>query len=471
VDEVRITREPVDECFNYIIELLDEAIPRLPLTVANPMDEMGRICKPIAVSFKAKVAVYAASPLYNNNNDMKTLVNPDGTRLFKDMTSEEIAAKWDAAVVACREAIKICHEANFRLYKYQTIAELSDTIKTQLTLRQTFNEKWNSEMVWATTQTPNGDIQYFQSYSWPDFDTYGGWDHTPVIQVAKKIADQFYTNHGVPIEDDISWQGIDPLTLRQGDDSHSYYIKKGYTTVQLHFDREPRFYAAIGFDGGLWFGQRNDQRHNGNDPNYYYYIRCRFGDPHGRKANLESEGPYTGYWPKKFVHFESVQTGNLSNSFVNYPWTMLRLSDLFLLYSEALNEAEGPNGPNSADLFAFVDSVRAKSGLPGVKQAWNTYTNSRKYETKEGMRQIIQRERNIELALEGQRFWDIRRWKTAPAEYAKNIYGWAMRENSPENFYKPEVIMDQSFSERDYFWPIQTALIEQNPKLVQNIGW
>jgi hypothetical protein len=473
VEGVRIAREPVDECFDYIIELLNEAIPRLPLTLANPHEELGRICKPIAASFKAKVCVFAASPLFSNNSEMATLVNKDNTRLFKDESAEVVQAKWDSAVVACREAIKICHDANYRLYKYATIAELSDTIITQLTLRNTFNEKWNSEMVWATTQTTSGDIQYLQSYGWPylEGDKYtGGWDHSGIIQVAKKIVDQFYTNHGVPVEEDKDWAGVDPLSLRTGDASHSYYIKKNYTTVQMHFDREPRFYATFGFDGGLWYGQGSDGARNGNDPDKYFYVRSRFGDPQGRKVGGDGD-PFTGYWPKKYVHFENAQTGVNSNSFVDYPWSLLRLSDLFLLYAEAINEAEGPNGAHSADLFAYIDSVRAKSGLPGVKVAWDTYTNNKKYNNKVDMREIIQRERLIELALEGSRFWDIRRWKTAPFEYAKGIYGWTMKENDPEKFYKPVKLIEQPFSERDYFWPIQISLIEQNPNLVQNIGW
>src|SRR5690606_10582765 len=81
---VKVEREPVDECFAYIVELLDEACEgdMLPTFVLDPASDYGRITKPIAKSLKAKVLVTAASPLFNGNNDQATLMNHDGTRLF-----------------------------------------------------------------------------------------------------------------------------------------------------------------------------------------------------------------------------------------------------------------------------------------------------------------------------------------------------------------------------------------------------
>jgi hypothetical protein len=117
-EEVKLPRNTVDECFDYIAELLDEAIPDLPSIIVNPADEMGRITKPIAAALKAKVLVTAASPLFTNNSDQTTLENKDGSKLFTiGLTPEEVAAKWDSARVACREAIQICHDANHALYK------------------------------------------------------------------------------------------------------------------------------------------------------------------------------------------------------------------------------------------------------------------------------------------------------------------------------------------------------------------
>jgi hypothetical protein len=116
--------------------------------------------------------------------------------------------------------------------------------------------------------------------------------------------------------------------------------------------------------------------------------------------------------------------------------------------------------------------VRSRAGLPGVKKAWDDYSDTPgKYNTQLGMRQIIHRERLIELAFESQRFWDLRRWKEVSAEYAKGIYGFKITAFKPEDFYQKILIAEQKFAQKDYFWPISTATIEQNPNLVQNIGW
>jgi hypothetical protein len=170
---------------------------------------------------------------------------------------------------------------------------------------------------------------------------------------------------------------------------------------------------------------------------------------------------------------------NNSVSGVSYAWPIMRLSDLYLLYAEALNEAEGPRGPNSAEMFKYIDAVRARAGLKGVKYCWDMYTNNSKYGNQEGMRQIIQRERLIELSFEGHRFWDIRRWKTAYDEYQTPMQGWFMNVSIIDGtesevnqmMYTPQLLLEQKFGNRDYFWPISSSDIDVNPNLVQNIGW
>jgi hypothetical protein len=152
----------------------------------------------------------------------------------------------------------------------------------------------------------------------------------------------------------------------------------------------------------------------------------------------------------------------------------VRLADLYLLYAEAINEAEGPNGPNSAEMFKYINLVRERAGIPSVQESWDEYSNAPGfYKSQLGMREIIQRERLNELAFEGQRFWDLRRWKTAPAEYAKGIYGWNSAKMSNRALYykKVEIYDVPPFRVRDYFWPIATSDIDVNPNLVQNLGW
>jgi hypothetical protein len=466
-EEVKVSRNTVDECFDYIVELLNEAMPDLPIIIANPQDEMGRITKPVAAALKAKVLVTAASPLFVNNRDQSTLVNKDGTQLFSiDLEPAAVTAKWDSAVVACREAIEICREANIVLYQYQTVATLSDTVIQELTIRNAFTEEWNSGMIWANSQSRSTTVT--QRMASPNLDAVkfpDEWYLYGNINPPIKIAEMYYTNHGVPVEEDKSWQGIDPYALREGTDAERYYIRKGYTTVQLNFDREPRFYASLGFDGCLWYGQGIYS----NNPDEYLYIACRYGGIQQKRS--ENSGPVTGYYWKKCIHFQNVQNGMNSFTTVLYSWPLIRLADLYLLYAEAINEVEGPNGANSAELFKYIDLVRKQAGLEGVKYSWDTYTDNKKYDNQDGMREIIRRERLIELSLEGQRFWDIRRWKTALTEYAKGIKGYIITEKDPAKFYQPVLLAEQKFAIKDYFWPIAISVIENNRNIVQNTGW
>jgi len=466
VTTVKVEREPVDDCFQYIVELLDEAAAgeNLKSKVMDITSELGRITKPIALALKAKVLVVAASPLFNGNNDQATLHNRDGTPLF-NKNYEPV--KWEKAVVACREAIEACHEADIALYEFPNtgVNRLTDTIATQMSLREAFTLRWNSEVIWANTQSIAGSGWYSlqQSSSTalnPAFvPTYG---LTPNLNIPLKIAHLFYTDHGVPLEEDKARNINDLYKMRTAQLAEKLYVQLGSVTVDLHFDREPRFYAWVGFDRGIWYGQgRND------DKGELWYVACKRSEKDGSIGLA----PITGYFAKKYVAWTNVTFSPTSYSITPYPWPLMRLSELYLLYVEAINEAEGPAGANSNEMFHYIDLVRERAGLKGVKESWDMYANSPKYNNKEGMRDIIRRERMIELAFEGIRFWDIRRWKTAPEMYRTPIEGWSMQEVETENFYITKLLYSMNFGIRDYFWPIRNSDLINNPNLIQNIGW
>lgn len=147
---------------------------------------------------------------------------------------------------------------------------------------------------------------------------------------------------------------------------------------------------------------------------------------------------------------------------------MLRLGDLYLLYAEALNELNGP----SEKVYEYLDLIRSKAGLKGVLESWSNFSNvPHKPTTQEGLREIIQRERAIDMAFEGERFWDLRRWKTAPLELNKPITGWDVDQELIEGFYRERILFNQTFRMKDYFWPIHENDLLVNKNLVQAPGW
>ncbi|MEL7586454.1 MAG: RagB/SusD family nutrient uptake outer membrane protein [Prolixibacteraceae bacterium] len=467
ISEVKAFRDPVDSCFSYVVKLLDETRSALPLKVLDPATELGRITRPAALSLKAKVLVTAASPLFNGNNDQSTLRNSDGTPLFN---ATYVPEKWNAAVTACKEALAVCDEAGMELYYYpaSALTKLTDTIVTQLSLRNAFCERWNSEIIWANTQSiAAGGASGIQQLataklnpSFRDAPQIGPASICPPLKMSKL----FYTQHGVPISEDKTRNAGMLYSLRTAQTEEKLYIKAGSTTVDLHFDREPRFYAWLGFDCGIWYGQGKT-----DDKLELWSVEAKKGNIDGHIGT--NNGTRTGYFCKKYVHYNNVISSLTSYSVTPYPWPVIRLSDLYLLYAEAINEAEGPDGANQVELFRYIDLVRARAGLEAVKDSWDKYTNNPKYSTKEGMRQIIQQERMIELAFEGHRFWDVRRWKSAPDVYNSSIESWSVQQYETANFYRPEILYTQTFGVKDYFWPVKNSDIINNRKLIQNIGW
>ena len=471
VSTVKVVREPVDECFRYIVELIDEAVAddKLLMTLNDEANELGRITKPIALTLKAKVLVTAASDLFNGNSQQATLRNHDGTRLFNptwDIT------KWEAAMVACGEAITACHRANLRLYEFSKEKDIfitSDTIATQMSLRNAFTlpsggATGNPEIIWANTQSAAGSghkaLQQISAAKLGPSDT---WVIHKNLWVPLKIAEMFYTANGVPLNEDNTRNYNDRYNLRTAQEVDRLYLKVGSETVDLHFDREPRFYAWLGFDCGVWYGQG---RYIDTEP--LWTVQNRVGEFDGGTAT--SGNP--AYYAKKYIHYQNV-IPNTENYTINaYPWPLLRLSDLYLLYAEAINEVEGPAGAHRTDLFFYLNAVRKRAGLKEVEYSWTYFSNDpTKFERTDGLRNIIRQERLNELAFEGQRFWDLRRWKTAPAECNTDIEGWSHLEKESAFYYQRKFFHHYSFYQRDYFWPINNEDIVRNPNLVQNIGW
>lgn len=462
VEEVKVSRDPVDSCFNYITQLLDEAAPALPATIISESTEAGRITLPIALTLKAKVLVTAASPLFNGNTDQASLKGANGTPLFNQTNSVD---KWKVAATACKAAIDLCSAQGLKLFAYNPAFQqysLTDTIKTQLSIRNSVTEKWNSEIIWANTQSTTVGLQQLVS-TWWDGRYLDGVITRGELSPPLKIAEMFYSKNGVPINEDKTWDYSGRYGLKTAGDADKLYIRNGYVTAKLHFDREPRFYADLGFDGGIFYGQG---RYDDKVPSDLFYLEGKFKQKNGvGKYGFNS---VTGYYLKKLVHFQNVVNNSNDYSVVDYPYPLLRLSDLYLLYAEAQNEAEGPG----AEVYKYVDLIRARAGLAGVVSSWAQYsTNPEKPNNQIGMRALIKQERLIELAFESQRFWDLRRWKDSENELNNPIKGWDLSQTTAAAFYRTTTVFNQSFGTKDYFWPIADNNITANRNLVQNLGW
>ena len=475
-DEVQQYREPVDECVDYIVSLLDEAAELLPLTVEVPATEQGLPDKCMALALKAKLLTLAASPLFNCNGDYSSYVDDRGVQLFpQDRLKEN--AKWQRAADALEVAINTAHSAGYRLYDFVTAypegALLSRDTQLSMQVRGAVTDPWNKEIIWGNSRTNNNRAIQMLCSPYFTYSHKNGAGGNKIYAPTLDVVEQFYTKNGLPIEDDATWVGKDKWALRVAGADYKQYISQGYTTIQLHFEREARFYGSISFDGGTFFGNSRITRDNTTLATYMWITQLKYGELNGFDASERSS--HTGYVAKKMVNMRSA-IGDTDNSATAYKETLysfpiIRLADLYLLYAEALNEVSAaPDG----SVYEYIDKVRARSGLDGVVDTWRDHAVSGKQNaplTKDGMRRIIQRERLNELAFEGERFWDLRRWKLAEEYVNRPIRGLNVYGQTNADFYQEVTIFQPKFEKKDYFFPVRTNALLYNRNILQSPYW
>lgn len=199
INEVRIFRDPFDECVDYIASLIDEAVPYLPVQVINESLELGRITQSIALALKAELLVTAASPLFNGNPDYANFTDSRGIELFN---SNYDKTKWNRAAIACKDALDTSLKGGHQLYEFSEFSgQLSEQTRRLMSLRHVFSDKWNKEIIWS--ESPLNFRAYMRATA-PYFtsDYYQSSPSDPFMAPTLRMAELFYTKNGVPIIED-----------------------------------------------------------------------------------------------------------------------------------------------------------------------------------------------------------------------------------------------------------------------------
>lgn len=174
------------------------------------------------------------------------------------------------------------------------------------------------------------------------------------------------------------------------------------------------------------------------------------GAPMEAMAFIRNSEGWNSYFWRKWI-----PTGNLDGYWGEYNRTpyefpLIRLGDVILMLAEAYNEA----GETDKAVIE-LNKIRARAGMPELNSgaAWLAVTG------KEEMAERIRRERAFELAGEGQRYWDLRRWGLleASVKNATDIFG--------------DLMYTRSYQPRHEMWPIPLVEMERNTNLKQNEGW
>lgn len=205
--------------------------------------------------------------------------------------------------------------------------------------------------------------------------------------------------------------------------------------------REPRFYASILFNGAKWKGRTLDL--TPNDPIEGYVSA-------GASANPQKT--ITGYYIKKFL--DSTNTTIVANR-SDQPWMEMRLAEVYLIHSEA-NAQLG----NVAAAQTSLNKVRNRVGLPNTS-AINTTD----------LMTAIEHERKVELAFEGHRYWDLRRWRKAHL-VLDNVVFHGHRPNANGTYDLVDAdIQKRYFPAKLYYLPIPQSEIQNNVNITQISGW
>jgi hypothetical protein len=335
---------------------------------------------------------------------------------------------------------------------------LNEKTVLAMQVRGAATEKWNDEIIWGDSRSNTDALQRSCQPIFAEVQSGGGIraNYAPT----QRIVEQFYTKNGVPIEEDREWVNVDPLEMTMATADDKFYIQQGYRTFKLYFDREARFYGSVIFAGGTLYG---NARTMDND----LWVTDFRQTPSSIEGNFQ-RASVTGYLCKKLLNFKS-SVPITSDGFTQerYAFPIIRLADLYLMYAEALNEVNGP----TAEVYMYIDSVRRRTGLRGVVESWRDHSlEPDKPSTKAGMRDIIRRERLNELAFEGSRFWDLKRWKLAE-KYFDNTPIRGLVRDEEDGTVSVRELYRLVYSPKDYLWPIKISNLANNPNLVQNYGW
>ena len=450
-----LERNSVDEVVSWIDTELSECMKDMnPTPYTDTENLRGVPTKGAAMAYRAKLAVYAASPLYNGSWEYgRNLQNKDGKKLFPEGSDAEKKAKIDRAVELLKEFIQYAEAGNYQLV---------DTNNPAQDLYELFM-KYNDEIIWATTTNSWGSLgtEAFDGHATP-VGQYKGLNGLDMLQ---ELVDDFYDSEGRPVAfRKYEHEGFLPqseiydekrfgtLTLAGKYDSWSLgRLNASYDNVYgMYLDREPRFYNSVTFTGMYW-------------PSSQKRIEFDYSGESGSMSNTEV--PNTGHMLyKRYARNLGNGTGLVSSQY--RPSIIFRLAEFYLLYAEMLNEQD--LSANASEILRCVNLVRDRAGIPDLDEVNPGITGDQDL-----MRDAIRRESRIELCTEGQRYFDLCRWLLAKDVLNGDMHRLNTYKDEEDGFYTRMNFNKRYFGDKNYLYPIPNDEIKRSEGgiLVQNPGW
>lgn len=469
VKDYQLPRQHVDTCFKEIINLLEESMEYVPKH-SQRISNYGHTFSLEAVyALKAKVLLYAASPLFNGNAFYSDFKNKNGELLFNSTYDRN---KWLLAAEAADKAAEMCEDGGRALVLGAT-GKKTDLLNKMADIENMSFSRFNNSEYLLEWKYPSTFYQFILPQLVGDDDNFDS-QALGCLSPSMKMVEMYYTANGLPIDADITWNYSNRYKLAsESSPVYEGVIPMNIDVVNLHLRREPRFYACIAGDRMYW--QRGT---NTADKDYNFLVKAHKGEePWGTQYDFIVSNSWqniNGYWLKKHLFSWFNTLGYANNLQGNETAAIIRLAEVYLMQAEAWNEYL--DQPDSR-VYDPLDKVRERAGVLPVREAWGSYSNNPvKVTTKVGMRDIIHQEYGIEFAFEGHRYWDIRRWLTAHQTMNEKQYGWNVIGTTDQAFYNyetgPVVVYSSNkfIAPRDYLDPFDAEEILISG-MVQNPGW
>ena len=388
-----IPRSSIQSVVDSLVSWCDLAATLLP--ASRPTNEYGKVTNLAALALKARILLYAASPLYNTPGDMKSVISAaryndtrDSVLCYPSYNKE----RWKRAADAAKAVIDAATAAGVYLYntgkptttvKTDNYAGLGDYEAVCNNVFGTTGTYGNPEMILVNTYNqndPNRD-------GWADW---GRYNFSKVRQMG------WGAKNDVPVEF---------LQMYEKRDGTKWTVTASGTDFKTYFEGlnlDPRAYQSLAY-AGQWYN-------SGKTFLPYYKAAIDGTYTKGSLVDDTNAGDGTGSAVECSKFVARVDNNNDNH----FAWPVFRLAEFYLSYAEALNEYAGPSG----EAFQYLNVIRQRAGMPDKTAGMLPDITS--------FRAAIQNERSIELAFEDHRYNDLHRWLTAHVVLNQPLRGFAV---------------------------------------------
>lgn len=410
-----VPRKPVAECVDFIEKELDLAIADLPSKEESMKQNFGRVTKGAAIGLKIRALMFNASPLFNTTNDV---------------------SRWQKVSDACEQL--------FALNQYNLSNDYKGLFLNAKDPEIIFFRQFLAQFGSLDPLDILSDFYYHPDYSgghnidqwrFPNGD--GGWVSENPRQ---EFIDQYETLTGkIPVT---GYGGNDSKNLQPI--RNSTLTLAEYNPAKPYEKRDPRLGYSVFFDDVDFKGRKLEFWAGGKDSR--------------TSIDNANNGSQLGYGIRKSLD-ENWST-KLEPGASKQPWIYMRLAEFYLTYAESQFHLG-----NAAIAVEYVNKIRNRTGvaMPNINASGDLLAK-------------IKHERKIELAFEGNRWYDARRWKDAEKDFAKDIVGVEVIKNqstgnkSYRYFHFDGARNKRSFPVSHYLFPIPIEELRKS-KLTQNPGY